>query len=353
MTFNGTFYFEQPVAGRVGGAVFLGTGKFRAELPPSNFERDHVRRMLNADVVESDFRQAVLRFTDDTFDYIGKNLRPSSAPIPEAERLAAKFERRILKETDANLSARLAVSLLNQESPGFFLAQFDKGKRGRFTFLLDHQGRLPVAAFGLNDGTKGLIFSHLEFENDIWVAFYSLADYEHSRVTYPDLFDLVAIQHYAMQVDVLRPKKLLKLEVRMDLESAANGLRAIPMVINEFLPEEESVRLKKAMRLKTVRFAAGAGLDAVQEDWEGGLTLFLATSRAAGEKFSVVMEPEGDFMLDDRRHPAMLLPPRYPPLVSPPRLSEILDLRHDLPPPETSPRGVGRGPRSRRDGARK
>ena len=298
MTFNGTFYFEQPVAGRVHGAVFFGTGKLRAELPPSGFERDHVRRMLNADVVESDFRQAVLRFTDDTFDYIGKNLSPSSAPIPEAEKLAAKFERKLLEETGTNLSARLAVSLLNQESPGFFLEQFDKGKRGRFTFLLDHQGRLPVEAFGLNDGTKGLIVGHGEFANDIWVAFYSLADYERASVTYSDLFDLVAIQHYAMQVDVLRPKKVLKLEVRMDLESAVNGLRAIPMVISESLSSYKSARLKKAMRLKMVRFANGGGLDAVQEDWEGGLTLFLATSRAAGEKFSVVMNLEGDFMLD-------------------------------------------------------
>ena len=71
---------------------------------------------------------------------------------------------------------------------------------------------------------------------------------------------------------------------------------AIPMVINESLSEYKSVRLKKAMRLKTIRFADGGGLDAVQEDWEGGLTLFLATSRAAGEKFSVVIELEGDFM---------------------------------------------------------
>ena len=68
MTFDGTFYFPSPVEGRVTGAVFIGQGKFRAEPPPSEFEKENVRRMIGADIFESDFKTAVLRFTDDTFD---------------------------------------------------------------------------------------------------------------------------------------------------------------------------------------------------------------------------------------------------------------------------------------------
>ena len=36
MTFDGTFYFAAPVAGKVRGAVFLGRGSFSAGPPPSN-----------------------------------------------------------------------------------------------------------------------------------------------------------------------------------------------------------------------------------------------------------------------------------------------------------------------------
>ncbi len=310
MTFNGTFYFEPPVADRVRGAVFLGRGTFRAEVPPSAFERDHVRRMLKADVVESDFQTAVLRFTDDTFDQIGKTQSPAGKATPEAQQLATKFGPRLLKETGANIPARLAISILNQETPGVFVGQFDKGKRDRFTVLLDYQGRIPTATFEINGGEKGLIFANRSEigGNDIWMAFYSAEDYQRGQVQYSDAFDLVAVQRYTMAVDVRDPTKVLKLQTRMDMEAVVNGLRAIPLSLGESLPEYDSLRLKKTMRLKSVRFADGVPLDAIQEDWEGGLTLFLPTLRAAGEKFSVLMELEGDYMYDSPYIPECYYP---------------------------------------------
>ena len=53
MVFDGTFYFTSPVGGRVTGAVFIGQGKFRAEVLPSGFEKDNVRRLLGEEIVES------------------------------------------------------------------------------------------------------------------------------------------------------------------------------------------------------------------------------------------------------------------------------------------------------------
>src|SRR5579872_6781458 len=130
MSFSGAFYFETPVAGKIRGAVFIGTGKVHIE-PPVEFERDNLRRMLHADAVDSDFRTAVLRFTDDTARDIATTPR-NKGPSEEARKLAQEFGTRLLKETGVNAAARLAVSILNQEEPGFFLAQFDKGRRGRF-----------------------------------------------------------------------------------------------------------------------------------------------------------------------------------------------------------------------------
>lgn len=84
MTFTGTFYFESSIQDRVYGAVFVGEGTFHADPPPTDFERENVRRLLNADSVDSDFRTAVLRFTDDTFDLIAGNLRKGGEPDKEA-----------------------------------------------------------------------------------------------------------------------------------------------------------------------------------------------------------------------------------------------------------------------------
>src|SRR5437867_2347363 len=300
MTFSGTFYFEEPAIGKTRGAVFLGQGTFHAPAPPSEFELDNLRRMLKADKVNSEFHSAVLRFTDDTADLVPPNsLRQGEVPR-EARKLAEEFEPRFLKETGANLAARVAVSVLNRESPGFFLGEFEGGKRGRFTFLFDSQSRIPVAHFGINAGEKGIIFAHRNVGGgtDVWMAFYSLEDYQRGRVNYSDAYDLVSIPHYAIEIDVTNPKKVMRTEVHMDLESLVNGLNAFPLVVGESLPEYDSIRLKKELRLKAARFADGSTLEAIQEEWEGGLTVFLPAPRAAGEKFSMILELAGDFMYD-------------------------------------------------------
>src|SRR3954467_262399 len=64
---DGMLYFPAPVEGKVRGAVFIGAGSIQAAVPPNEFERDNVRRMLKADEVAADFKTAVLRFTDDTY----------------------------------------------------------------------------------------------------------------------------------------------------------------------------------------------------------------------------------------------------------------------------------------------
>lgn len=294
---SGTFYFQAPVAGKVRGAVFIGQGSFRAEPPPNLFERENLQRMLNADVVESDFKTAVLRFSDDTFDIIGKGAQEGQA-APNAQELAREFEPRLLKETGANVSARLAISILNGETPGFFLAQFDGGKRNRFTFLMDYQGRVPTTTFTINGGEKGLVFSYRGIlnGNDVWMAFYSEENYAKGRVNYSDAFDLVETPQYNMQVDLRDPGKRLNVRATMELTSIIDGLRAIPFALGEDLPEYDSMRLKKNLRLKSAVMADGTPLEAVQEDWEGGLTVFLPAARKSGEKFSIIIEAEGDFL---------------------------------------------------------
>lgn len=92
MTFDGKFYFQPASAGAVRGAVFMGRGKFRAEVPPDSFERDNVRRMLKTDIVESDFQTAVLRFTDDTFNVIGGKVAAAESAPAEAQKLDTDFD---------------------------------------------------------------------------------------------------------------------------------------------------------------------------------------------------------------------------------------------------------------------
>ena len=298
MTFDGTFYFGPPVDGRVTGAVFIGQGRFRAEVPPSGFEKENVRRLLGEEVVESDFKTGVFRFTDDTFDIIGRDRRDGGGN-EQAQKLATETEPRILKQTGANITARLALSILNDEKPGFFFAAFDGGKRDRFSFVFDYQNRIPVANFDLNGGEKGLIFSYasLLIGNDIWMTFYGLEDYQRRTVNYSDVNNLVDITKYQLDVDLREHKSRLRLASKVSMEVRAPNLRVIPFLIGESLEEQDNQRLKKQLRVKTVR-AGGEELVFAQEDWEGGFTVFLAKPAQTDQKLDLDVELEGDFMHD-------------------------------------------------------
>src|SRR5688572_30036588 len=313
MTFTGTFYFAAPVDGRVTGAVFVGDGKMRVEVPPSDFEKENVRRLLGVDVIEADFKTAVFKFSDDTFERLGQSAPSAGTAEAAIQKMASEMEPRILKETGANLSARVALSILNQEKPGFFFGTFDGGKR-RFSFVLDYQNRIPVANFDINAGEKGLIF-HYDApikNNEIWMAFYALEDYQRNAVGYSDLDDLVDVQHYNLDLDLVDHKRNLRLIARMQAETRSGNIRAIPFQIGEDLGEDESIRLKKNLRLKRAKLG-GTEISFAQEDWEGGFTVFLPAAVEARKKLELDLTFEADFMHDgqkfiDRNYPTFIAP---------------------------------------------
>jgi hypothetical protein len=296
MTFSGTFYFAAPVGGRMTGAVFIGQGTFRADVPPSDFEKNNVRRFLKEDLVESDFKTAVFKFTDDTFDVVGQNKRDGSVP-DLAQKAASEINERILKETGSNISSRLAISLLNDEKPGVFFASYEGGKRGRFSYIFDPQSRIPTAVFEINAGEKGVIFTYRSdfYSNEIWMAFCSEEDYGRGTATYSDTNDLVDITNYDMNIDLRTPKSKLGLKTKIDMLTRSASVRAIPFAIGENLGEDESQRLKKQMRLRSARSGI-ADLTFTQEDWEGGFTVFLPKTGDAGQALELTFELDGDFM---------------------------------------------------------
>ena len=296
ITVNGVVYLAGPVNGQVTGAVFLGDGKVSFETPPSDFEQQNIKRLLGTDAIESDFRTAVFRFTDDTAKQFGQ---PRTEAVNDrAQKLATDLEPRILRETGANLAARIAISMLNGEAPGVFFANFEGGKRGRFSFLLDHQTRIPVANFDINAGEKGLVFGYDSTSGtEVWAAFYSLEDYERRSAEYSDTHDLIDVKDYNMDIDLRDHKKRLRLLARLTAETKTGNVQAINFRLGEDLPETPDWRLSKQLRVKSVKLD-GAELATAQEDWEGGMTVFFPKALPAHAKLILDFEIEGDFMYD-------------------------------------------------------
>lgn len=277
-----------PESAPVHGVVFVGRGTVRIDPPSEPFERDSIRRALKADAVESDFRSAVFRFNGDTWEILSQRCKPEATLPESAAKLAKDFNARLLKETGVNVAARLAAAVANRESNGLVVAQFDGGRRGRFTLVLDPEGRIP-SAFGLNAGETGLVFAHhgAMGGNDIWQVF-------PGKEAVPDL---VRVHKYTMTVDAREVKsRKLSLEAVMDVEVLREGLSAIPFSLNEGLEEYDSERLKKALRAEWVKADEGTPLEFVQEDWDAGLTVFLAKPAARGTKLRLAVRLAGEFI---------------------------------------------------------
>ena len=296
MTFTGTFYFATPVGGAVAGAVFVGHGSFDAEAPPVGFEKLNLERFLKSDKVQSDFTSAVITFSDETFDIIGKN-RVDGTVSPEVQKMANEFEGRVRKETGANIAARITASLLNQESGGVFFAAFSGGNRNAFSYLFDPQGRIPSSFFGINGGEKGLIYTYKESSagNDVWMAFFSLEDYAKNKASYSDVYDLVDVTNYEMLVDLREPKHNLKVRAKVSMTAKSNNIRAIPFNLGEDLGEYDNERLKKQLKIQSATIA-GKPVDVVQEDWESGFTVFPSEPIAQGQQIELEVELSGDFL---------------------------------------------------------
>ena len=295
--FDGSFYFAAPVEGRILGAVFIGRGSLRATIPPESREAANVKRLLDADVVASDFRTAVLRFTDDTLDVIGAGRIPDPAPPSEAAKRWQSLAPDLLDSSGINLPARVLVSLMNNEQPGVFFAQLDGGKRGRFNFLFDPQCRLPTTHLGINAGEKGIIFQLTDAgDNEVWLAFHSLADYADRQSQFSDHFDLVDTGHYEMKIDVRDFSAPLRVEATLSLVARGDGARAIPFELNQHVDQSFLlIRQHKWLKATSARLADGVAATVIQEKGEVGLTVLLPAALSEGQRFALTFEEEGDY----------------------------------------------------------
>lgn len=298
---EGMIYFPAPVDGFLRSAVFIGSGRVSASPPPIRFEQDNLRRLLKADDVSSNFKNAVMRFTDDTGAELLKEASVQEvASTEQPVRLAADLTARLLKEAGINIVARQLESILNHESKGIFLIQCEGGSRGRFTYILDPQSRMPVSGFGINAGEKGVIFAYdgNTFSNDVWMAFHTQAEYADGKSQYADAHNLIETKKCTLTLNLLEPKKVLGLSATLELVARVDGVTAIDFAVGEGLATYDDERRKKQLQLSSARLADQTPLSFFQEPWEKGFTVLLPKPLHAGESLSLILELQGDFMME-------------------------------------------------------
>jgi len=161
---RGVIAFLQPVQGKVTGAVFIGSGEIVA-IPPDSIERQQIYKFTGTPILNEAFQTAILRFTDDTYDELIKEISQHAEEDVSADD-AAQFDSldKSLAARSTGLNLRLLADFLEPTSKTFFLGQLNGDKRGWFDVVFDTRAAEEVSIFQVHEagGTTA---------GDVWARF--------------------------------------------------------------------------------------------------------------------------------------------------------------------------------------
>lgn len=255
---SGTVCFVTPVQGKVTGAVFTGDGNF-VLAPPLESERKSLKLLTKEDEFSENFSQAVLRFTDSTYDEIKKGGSPASGGCDGG--LLKDSQNTTRHKLKDNLEARILQDVLSPEPGGLFVA-FIHGKRysDKEIYEIEPDWDSDQVNFRTYEENK---WGH-------WASFSVTGQRAPGSVGRP-----MRIEH--QQLDVTFEKSgYLSGKATTDLVVLRNGVRVLPF------------DLFRPLRVQTVT-ANGQPLAFIQEDKndDGNFAVILPKALSAGEKFTI------------------------------------------------------------------
>jgi hypothetical protein len=255
---SGTICFVAPVHGKVTGAVFTGDGNFVLD-PPVDSERKSLKLLTKEDEFSENFNQAVLRFTDSTYEELKKGGSPASGGCDAG--LLKDSQNTTRHKFKNNLEARILEDVLSPEPGNLFIA-FIHGK---------HYSDKELFEIEPNRGSDQVSFRTYE-ENKWghWASFSVTGERAPGSIG-----RLMRIAH--QQLDVTFEKNgSLSGKATTDFVARRNGVRVLPL------------DLFRPLRVQSVT-ANGQPLSFIQEDKndDGNFAVILPTALNAGDKIAV------------------------------------------------------------------
>jgi hypothetical protein len=274
---RGTLYFFAPVMGRVLGAVFKGEGTFTLSSLP-DVERRFLAHFTGREEVRETFEEAILYFTDHTYEELRERLSIVHAPPPlsllDRIREHHRIVRRQLKQ---GLEFRLLADLYAPHREGFFLA-FLKGKtHPKLLFGVDPLGFAP----SLPSAEEVGLASYEETTQGIWALTHRRSELGSAHVEEEDHreYDLT---HYRLQVRVDRSGRL----------SVTAEITFVPLQ-----PQLRLIRfaLFPKLRVERAREAEGRSLPVLQAEEEEGeaVAVIFPEPLPTGRARTVILEYSG------------------------------------------------------------
>ncbi len=236
---DGHLIFAKPVLGRTVAALFLATRQTDIGevlvIPPYPAERQSIARFLDESILNEQFRNAMLFFTDDTPQVLEEAVARASVrelDPGEGERIATRWSV-VLRNLIEGSSFRVLLDLRSGRDPtvGFFAAVIRGSKLGRFDVVVD-----PLIPEQVVIGQ--LVRSGSDSYYEIWTRFLARS-YRNGAATPPP---------EAARLDAYRIEATLGADLHMRVRASANlrlmnpRARAIGFELSDSL-EVTSVRL--------------------------------------------------------------------------------------------------------------
>ena len=262
---SGTVCFVAPVNGKVTGALFSGEGNFVLD-PPSETEKKSLKLLSKENEFSENFSQAVLRFTDSTYDDVKKAGTAGGGGCDAGQLKDTQHTTRHKLKT--NLEVRLLADVLSPEQGGYFIA-FIHGKKydGQELFEIDPQEDRDQVHFTTYDENKA----------GEWASFPMAGEHKKGLVGHP-----IQIEHQELQT-TLEKNGHISGKAKADFTANLNGLKVVPL------------NLYPSLRIRNVKTNDGQSLSFIQENKndDADFAVILPKALAAGEKFSFTTEYEG------------------------------------------------------------
>ena len=262
---SGTVCFAAPVQGKVTGAVFAGDGNFVLD-PPLESERKSLKLLTKENEFSENFSQAVLRFTDSTYDDLKKGGGGASGGCDAG--LLKDSQNTTRHKFKDNLEARILQDVLSTETGGLFVA-FIHGKRynGKELFTID-----PHSA---SDQVELMTYDENKYGE--WAGF-NLSASPQPRISR----NLIHIDHQQLDTTIEKNAHLTG-KSTTTFVSLVNGLRVVPF------------NLFSTLRVTSATGDAGQALAFIQEDKndDADFAVILPKALGIGERYTITTSYSG------------------------------------------------------------
>ena len=221
---EGTLYLAQPVAWRLTGAYFKGSGKVKVTLPNA-IDRRLLQDKYGKPVFEEAVGEVVLRFDDGTERELIAGGKPGAALAGDPS--ATWNDRLRIDFNTADLQVDFLDDTLNGiKATNFFIAELHTGD-GKDWYAFTHNGRSTLENAILHEQAMGAAGKRWY---DVESMFHRPEDYDakgnYDVMPASEARELAAVRHVEMTVEIPNTKSL-NIDTRLTVESLRDGLRLV------------------------------------------------------------------------------------------------------------------------------